>query len=230
MGRTLDVTTSWMASIARGGAGMRASHVGARPAKRLELYEFEACPFCRRVREMLTALDLEARILPCPKGGDRFRSIVRARGGKEQFPYLVDANTGDSLYESSAIVAHLSKHYGEGGRPFSQKIGGALPAGMLASAVRATKGGRARRSRAPEKDLELWSFEASPYCRLVREALCELELPYVLHNVGKGSPSRDAFVARSNRMMVPYLADPNTSREMFESKEIVRYLNETYAT
>jgi glutathione S-transferase len=29
-------------------------------------------------------------------------------------------------------------------------------------------------------------------------------------------------------MMVPFLADPNTGREMFESADIVSYLNETY--
>ena len=63
----------------------------------------------------------------------------------------------------------------------------------------------------------------------MREALSELELPYMLHNVAKGSPRRAAFVERSDKMMVPYLIDPNTSRAMFESAEIVRYLNETYA-
>lgn len=33
------------------------------------------------------------------------------------------------------------------------------------------------------------SFNLFPfqYARLVREALCELELPYVLHNIGEGS-------------------------------------------
>jgi glutathione S-transferase len=30
-------------------------------------------------------------------------------------------------------------------------------------------------------------------------------------------------------MMVPYLVDPNTGRSMFESADIVAYLNETYA-
>ena len=49
--------------------------------------------------EVLTALDLEAVIYPCPKGGTRFRSVVRERGGKEQFPYLVDPNTGIAIYE-----------------------------------------------------------------------------------------------------------------------------------
>lgn len=38
---------------------------------------------------------------------------------------------------------------------------------------------------APEQKLELWSFEASPYSRVVRGLLCELELPYILHNVAK---------------------------------------------
>jgi len=80
----------------------------------------------------------------------------------------------------------------------------------------------------PAQPLELWSYESSPYCRLVREVLCELELPYVLHNVAKGSPRRDAFVKRSGKMMVPYLADPNTGREMFESADIVAYVNSTY--
>ena len=59
--------------------------------------------------------------------------------------------------------------------------------------------------------------------------LCALEIPYLLHNVAKGSPSRDAFVERSGKMMVPYLVDPNTGKEMFESADIVSYLERTYA-
>ena len=34
-------------------------------------------------------------------------------------------------------------------------------------------------------------------------------LPYLLHNVAKGSAKRDAFVRLSGKMMVPYLVDPN---------------------
>jgi glutathione S-transferase len=84
-------------------------------------------------------------------------------------------------------------------------------------------------ARQPGKPLELWSFEASPFSRLVREKLSVLELPYRLHNVAKGSPKREAFVQRSGKMMVPYLADPNTGVEMFESADIVAYLDRTYA-
>ena len=50
----------------------------------------------------------------------------------------------------------------------------------------------------------------------------------MLHNVGKGSPGREKFVRRSGKMMVPYLADPNTGKEMFESADIRDYLLETY--
>jgi glutathione S-transferase len=198
-----------------------------RPERLLEIYEFEACPFCRRVREALSEFDLDALILPCPRGGARFRPKVRELGGKELFPYLVDPNTGRAMYESGGIVRYLRETYDA---PVAPRWLGPLSAvsSGLASAVRGGHGRASHPSRAPGKPLELWSFEACPFSRLAREALCELEIPYVLHNVAKGSPRRDAFVARSGKFMVPYLADPNTGREMFESADIVRYLNATY--
>jgi glutathione S-transferase len=228
--RPLDVATSLAATLARGGAGLSVGALGPRPAQPLELYEFESCPYCRKVREALTTLDLEAMIRPCPKGGPNFREWVKREGGKAQFPYLVDPNTGKALYESDEIVRYLFAEYGDGRVPMLLS-GGPINAvsGTLASALRLGGGVRYRPSRPPEQPLELWSFEASPFCRIAREALCELEIPYLLHNVGKGSPSRDAFVARSGKMMVPYLVDPNTGVEMFESADIVAYLESTYA-
>ena len=73
MNRTLDVTTSMFATVSRLGAGVAATAPARRPARLLELYEFESCPFCRKVRDALTELDLEAMIYPCPKGGTVFR-------------------------------------------------------------------------------------------------------------------------------------------------------------
>ena len=229
MARTLDVTTSFAASVARLGSGMAVGPFGPRPKKRLELYEFESCPYCRKVREALSMLDLEVAIYPCPKGGTRFRGLAK-KLGKVQFPLLVDPNTDTEMYESDDIVAHLYRTYGAGDPPFLLRLGPlTLLGSALASAIRPTMGLRAVSSRRPRKPLDLWSFEASPYCRIAREALCVLELPYVLHNVAKDSPSRAEFVKRSGKMQVPYLADPNTSKEMFESSDIVRYLFETYA-
>ena len=85
MNRTFDVATSLGMTIGRLGAGLRVETLGERPEKPLELYDFEGCPYCRKVREALTALDLEALVHPCPKGGKRFRESVIAAGGKAQF-------------------------------------------------------------------------------------------------------------------------------------------------
>ncbi len=228
MGRILDVTTSAFASWLRLGAGWYAVAPRRRPEKPLMLYEFEACPFCRKVREALTTFDLGALIYPCPKGG-RHREVVREKGGKDQFPFLIDPNTGDQLYESDVIIRHLADTYSEGVVPLPLALGPITNvASTVASFPRPLRGSRARPSKEPAEPLHLYSFEASPYCRLVREVLCELSIPYHLHNVGKNSPSRPAFIERSGKMMVPYLIDPNTGEEMFESADIIRYLEDTY--
>ncbi len=229
MNRALDVVTSVAATLTRAASGGFVVALGKRPEQPLVLYDFEGCPYCRKAREALSMLDLDAEIKPCPKGGSRFRPGLRERGGKEQFPYLVDPNTGKEMYESDAIVRYLFETYGAGNVPWTLS----LPVltdltAQLASAWRPTRGIRGVKAKRPEHPLELYSFEASPFCRIVREELCTLELAYTLHNVAKDSPSREAFEARSGRMQVPYLVDPNAQMEMFESADIVAYLQNTY--
>ncbi|MFQ5417221.1 MAG: glutathione S-transferase N-terminal domain-containing protein [Myxococcota bacterium] len=208
---------------------MRVGAVRKRPEQNLQLFEFEACPFCRKVREALSILDLDAEIYPCPKNGPRFREEVKRRGGKALFPYLVDPNTGVEMYESDDIVAYLFAEYGDGEVPRALALGPLTTiTAMLSSAFRPGFGASYRVSDPPEKLLELYSFESSPFCRIVRESLSSLELPYRLHNVAKGGAQRDELVERAGKMMVPYLADPNTGVGMYESAGIVRYLEETY--
>lgn len=227
--RAVDVATSWTASVFRLGLGLFAHHAGPRPEGTLKLFEFEACPFCRKVREALTALDLEVEVYPCPKNGPTYRPEVVERGGQSMFPYLIDEGAGWAGYESADIVRHLYERYGNRKAPLYLTSDVSVPFGSLASAFRLRHGGRYRAARKPEQLLELYSFDSSPYCRIAREALCELELPYRLINVGKGSARRKAFRERSGRMMVPWLSDPNTGVEMFESADIRNYLYETYA-
>ena len=69
--RALDVATSLAATLARAGTGVQVGNLGPRPERALELYEFEACPYCRKVREALSVLDLDADVYPCPKRGPR---------------------------------------------------------------------------------------------------------------------------------------------------------------
>jgi glutathione S-transferase len=230
MWQSLDLAVSRAASALRFGSGGRVGRLGARPEKLLELYEFEGCPYCRKVREALAILDLSALIRPCPKGGPRYRVECEARGGKQQFPYLVDPNTGREIYESSAIVAYLFERYGDGRVPRALALGFLTDlSSMLASALRPGRGSFYRKALAPERPLSLYAFEASPSSRLVRELLSSLELPYRLHNVAKGSPRIRNFVRRAGRMELPFVADPNTESALFGLREIREHLLSTYA-
>ncbi len=230
LARMFDVGTSLAATVNRGATGIAVGKLGRRPKRRLQLFEFEACPYCRKVREALSILDLSAEVYPCPKNGPRFRQEVEERGGRAMFPYLVDPNTGREMYESSDIVRYLFAQYGDGSVALPLALGPLTDlSSFAASVVRPGFGAFYREARRPEKPLELYSFEASPFCRIVREQLCALELPYVLYNVARGSRERSAFVARSGKMQVPYLVDPNTDSALFESADIVDYLEATYA-
>ncbi len=247
---TIATTSSVFATFARMGRGIYTRPAARKPAALLELYEFEPCPYCRLVREALTELDLDAMIYPCPKGGSRFRPRVRELGGKTQFPYLVDPNSGRSMYESADIIAYLFEAYGERPLPLAWRPHtlNTVSSGV-ATAFRAGAGGRSRPSTAPAEPLELYSIESSPFARLVREALCELELPYRLRNMGRTqlresvppairervnleieptTENRLRLLEKTGRVMVPYLVDPNTGTELFESGAIMTYLHDTY--
>lgn len=248
---SLRVLGSVASSTLEAWRGTRVVHQAQQPAQYLQLYDMEGSPYCRFVREAFTALGLDVQILPCPAGGKRYRPQAQALGGKQQFPLLVDPNTGRTLYESADIVDYLFATYGTGRTPASYQRGPVRPAfSALATVARGLRGIRARPARSPEQQLHLWSFESSPYSRLVRERMTELELPYVLHNLGKeqwadmgpatrrvkSGPyqprpggKRAALLARLGRVQVPYLEDPNTGAAMFESREIVAYLEATYA-
>jgi glutathione S-transferase len=228
--RFWDVTTATAASAARPNFGNVHYARTKTPEQPLEMYEFEVCPYCRIAREALSALSLDPIVYPCPKGGKRYREKVKAIGGKYQFPFLIDPNTGVSMYESADITDYVFREYGRGKAPwFLKRRGFAVSTSMLASSFRPTQGRRVTPSREPEKLLELYSYEGSPFCRIAREALCELELPHRLRNVPRRSPSRPEFVALSGKMQVPYLVDPNSGVSMFESADIRDYLFDTYA-
>lgn len=236
MSSTLNNAHSFLVSVARGGRGLVVTPHNQehppRPAEPLELYQFEACPFCRKVREVLSELDLAYVSRSCAHGAGKNREFVRERGGKEQFPFLVDPNTGAELFESEDIIDYLAETYG-GGRGLAGKLASPINTvtAVFAGALR-PRGGRVRgstgREAQPDEMLELYNFEASPYCRKVREALDELELDALVHNVAKKSKRRPELVERGGTMMVPYLIDPNTGAAMYESDDIVAYLEETY--
>ncbi len=226
--------TSFAASIVRLGRGI--SRVGSvarpQPKQTLELWDFEGCPYCRKVREVLCELDLDYRAHPVARGSAR-RGELRRLGGKVQVPFLVDPNTDTRLYESGDIIAYLNATYGDGAR-----AGWWLPVPRLlddldsaaASAVRLGRGSRCRvpSPRTDVQPLTLYNMEGSPYCRKVREVLCELDLVHLVRNVPRGSLKRAELAQRGGKVQVPYLFDPNTGRALYESDDIVAYLEVEY--
>ncbi|CAH1418318.1 unnamed protein product [Lactuca virosa] len=206
------------------------SKLGPRPEKPIEIYEFEGCPFCRKVREIVAVLDLDVLFYPCPRNGPTFRPKVGQMGGKQMFPYMVDPNTGVAMYESDDIIKYLVQKYGDGSVPLSLSLGllTTLTAGF-AMIGRMGKGSIYTKAKMPAQPLEVWAYEASPFSKLVREVLVELELPHILHSCARGSPKRQELFKRVGHFQAPYLEDPNTGVKMFESAEIVEYLRATYA-
>ena len=85
----------------------------------LELYQFEGCPHCKKVREKLSELGI-SYINHNPRLGKSHDGKVTNKrpfeeltelGGKNQVPYLVDTRRETTLYESDDIVEYLEEHY-----------------------------------------------------------------------------------------------------------------------
>lgn len=222
---------SLLTSVIRGGAGGRTRAMGPRPDHRLVLYEMEVCPFSRMVREAVSELDLDVLIKPCPPGEVVHRDELRALRGSVAVPFLVERAVSVKLGESALIVRHLYDRYGQGRPPWILRGGFlATSSSMLASAVRGQEPMyRAPRSR-PTQPLELWNYEASPYCRLVRERLGALGLPYLSRNLARHSPRRLSFEQQFGRIQFPRLADLDTGVALFETADILAYLEQTYGS
>lgn len=226
----LDFARSLAVVALRAGSGGLADEIGARPQHRLVLYERETCPYSRLVREALSRLDLDALIKPCPEGEHIHREELLAFSGGQKLPFLIDESTGALLGESMHIVAYLYRRYGRGAPPPALRWKPlAQQSSRLASAVRGRKLAYRQPVLRQDLPLELWNYEASPYCRLVRERLGELGLRYVSHNLARKSPRREDFRRQHGKLQFPFLRDPNTGIELFESAHILRYLDQIYA-
>jgi hypothetical protein len=245
---SLPLLRSLLTSTARGWRGTQAIRVAPPPAKRLVVFDRENDPDCRLLRELLTELQLDALIQPCPLGGKRF---ARRLPQGARLPYLVDADHEVRASGLRDCLRHVLTTYAEIG--WASAVLGSLPmrlSSRLASTLRGGAGDHAQPSRAARRPLELYSFESSPFSRLVRERLCELELPWILRSFGKeqladwGPPElrftlkpwkpvpggrREAMLKKTGKAQVPYLIDRNHAIELFESEQILAHLDLHYA-
>mgnify|MGYP001547372489 CR=1 FL=1 len=80
-----------------------------------------------------------------------------------------------------------------------------------------------------DKPLIIYEFEGCPFCRIAREAVSETGVTVLMRPCPKGGQRfRPALKEIGGKAQFPYLIDPNTDTQMYESGEIARYLRETY--
>lgn len=213
-----------------------------RPKDPLVLYEYDASPYCKRVREMINLLDLTIEYRPCPgarKG--KFSDELEKRTGRRTVPYLVDPNTGVEMFESNDQIEYLLSTYGPSPEAFDRKAlwpitfeSFSITTATIVALLRDMPGARRQPNARPDnenmKPLELWGYECSPFVRPVREKLGSLCLPHKMVSCSRGSVNRNKMMEKTGRFQVPYLVDPNTGVEMFEGPEIVEYLEQVYTT
>lgn len=81
------------------------------PDELLEVYQFETCPFCGKVRQKMTELGLDFVSRHVEPKGDRKR--VEDVSGQTGVPVLVDPNTDKVIPESDDILEYLEENYSQ---------------------------------------------------------------------------------------------------------------------
>ena len=71
----------------------------------------------------------------------------------------------------------------------------------------------------------LYIRKGCPFCEKVEDEMAMLGIKPVLKNIADPAVAKE-LVARGGKQQVPYLVDDEASVEMYESADIVKYLNE----
>lgn len=81
----------------------------------LELYQFESCPFCRKVRERLSELEIDYICRNVQFGTPRWDEFTKLNPN-EQVPFLIDRDNGVMMDESEDIIAYIEKNHSKSKR------------------------------------------------------------------------------------------------------------------
>jgi glutathione S-transferase len=246
----IDTLTSGLASICRLPGGTTVIQSASKlleeeKPKLKQLFDVENSRTCRKVRERITELDLVVgTVIPAASNSRVFTdsAYVYALPQGTVIPRLVLAEASGEervLSGDEAILAYLDETFSvpavDTDDPKEKVVNllreaGSYVAELLrvgrGSSVSSVAGASAPR---PAKSLVLYSYEGNQFCRLVREVLTELDIPYELRSAGKESLRRKELAEVSGKSQQPYLMDPNTGDAMPESLDIIRYLYKTYA-
>lgn len=232
--RIKDLATSVAATALRAGAGTFVTREARRRRAPFDpprdepppflLFDREACPESRLVREALSMLLLDALMLPCPRDATEHRHRLRRLAGTVRTPTLVEQSSDRAFIGADRALGHLFGHYGDGRVPLRLRGSFARRTSELASAVRGVPAEMKIPSVRPRIPLELFGNEGSPGTRRAREVLASLGDPWIARARPLGSSAPDQ---RSTRGL-PRLHDPNAHRTVSGADAIVTYLLETY--
>lgn len=75
----------------------------------IEIYQFEGCPFCSKVRQKMTELNLDFIARQVEPNGERKK--VEEVSGQTGVPVIIDPNTDTVMHESDDIVEYLEENY-----------------------------------------------------------------------------------------------------------------------
>lgn len=76
--------------------------------------------------------------------------------------------------------------------------------------------------------IELYQKENCPFCKKVRDVLNDLNLDFICRISKDGTPQREMMLKLGGQPMVPFLVDQSNGVMMYESGDIVEYLQTTY--
>jgi hypothetical protein len=156
------------------------------------IYECEADPNCKKVREACTMLDLTVEYRPCPGRAGHSDNLATVTLGKRDIPFMIDDGgkmVKPRITGAAGIVKYLFDAYGPG-EEFA-------PKNLLGGSSTGTGGGKGSKIRAnvrPDitkiKPIVLYGWEGAQYVKQVREVMTELGIAHVMVNCGKGSNNR----------------------------------------
>lgn len=256
----IDQATHRLASMVRlrNGSVFARRHNPDPPKPNLTLYEYEASPYCRRVRETLCVLELTALIKPCPRetlrlegafsAVARYKPEVLANGGRLLFPFLIDETAGVRLNESEAIVDHLWRTYGGDviQRPASDTWLNSMAndCGTLTSRSNSNQASASMLRRAIDFALLALPSMLRPWpsAGLMSSASKRADQPLILHGTEHCEGSRAVRERLCEFQLcylhipcethpnrpLPHLEDPSTGFRAFGATKSIRYLEETY--
>jgi hypothetical protein len=212
------------------------------------LYDREGDPNCRLVREACSLLSLTVEIRPqqrpSPKKNTGFFGSQKEKRKSSSSPRIVgvprlqDPNTGVELEmkqrlddgdddDVQPILSYLFTTYGNGKIPWTMQTQLAQQSATWGLASRFWTSFLIA-SDLPDRPLTLWAYESSPFCKLVTETLGQLGVTYTVIYTPRGSTNRQLLLDRFGRFQVPFLQDPNTGVELWESQAICEYLQRQY--